>query len=71
MPRANGVWWREKLEKNVQRDIKTTEQLKALGWSVIRIWEHEDPEIAANRIETELRGGIVGRPQEPAALGPE
>lgn len=55
LPRANGAWWREKLERNVSRDIETTERLKALGWSVIRIWEHEDPELAAERIEAELR----------------
>src|SRR4051812_14141384 len=46
MPRANGSWWREKLERNVRRDTETTERLRALGWSVMRIWEHEDPEIA-------------------------
>ncbi len=53
MPRANGAWWKEKLERNVLRDAETTERLKALGWAVLRIWEHEEPEIAADRIEAE------------------
>src|SRR4051794_9124885 len=51
MPRANGIWWKEKLEKNVLRDAATTERLKELGWSVMRIWEHEDPDMAAEQVE--------------------
>jgi DNA mismatch endonuclease, patch repair protein len=55
LPHANGTWWREKLERNVQRDIETRERLTVLGWSVMRVWEHEDPEVAAGRIAAALR----------------
>jgi len=55
LPRANGAWWRQKLERNVSRDIETTERLKALGWSVMRIWEHEETDLAAERIEAVVR----------------
>jgi DNA mismatch endonuclease (patch repair protein) len=47
-PKANADWWRRKLERNMARDRETTEHLTALGWTVLRFWEHEDPvEVAA------------------------
>ncbi len=50
-PEANGGWWRRKLEANVERDRRTDEALGAAGWLVIRIWEHEDLDEAAGRVE--------------------
>lgn len=41
MPQQRKDFWREKIEANVVRDRKVTENLEALGWRVIRIWEHE------------------------------
>jgi DNA mismatch endonuclease (patch repair protein) len=55
-PRANGAWWYEKLQRNVERDREADEHLQGQGWLVIRIWEHEDPETAADRVELALRG---------------
>jgi len=49
-PRNNGAWWAEKLRKNVVRDRETDDHLEAAGWTVLRIWEHEDPETAVRRI---------------------
>ena len=49
-PRNNGVWWAEKLRKNVARDRETEAVLDAAGWSVVRIWEHEDPDTATLRV---------------------
>ena len=54
-PRENSAWWREKLEANVARDRNTDEVLQRLGWSVVRIWEHEEPESAADLIAATLR----------------
>jgi DNA mismatch endonuclease, patch repair protein len=54
-PRANAGWWREKLERNVTRDKETDAVLRALGWTVIRAWEHEDPNSVAARIITILQ----------------
>lgn len=51
-PHANSDWWAEKLDMNVQRDTNTSKRLEGLGWTVIRIWEHEDPIEAVNRIRT-------------------
>ena len=49
-PRRNSAWWARKLADNVQRDRETTSQLESSGWVVIRVWEHEDPDEAAERI---------------------
>lgn len=35
------VFWQTKIENNVRRDRKNGRELKKLGWTVIRIWEHE------------------------------
>ena len=49
-PKANAAWWKVKLDKNVGRDRETDQVLTAAGWTVIRVWEHEDPETAADRV---------------------
>lgn len=56
MPVANREWWSEKLARNVARDRDTDLQLRAAGWRVVRIWEHESTLGAANRVEKALRG---------------
>src|SRR4051812_3182040 len=43
-PKANADWWATKLARNVERDRETEAHLASLGWRVVRIWEHEDPE---------------------------
>jgi len=50
-PKANAKWWEEKLDANVRRDREADEALRRAGWTVIRVWEHEDPGRAADRIE--------------------
>ncbi|MFF2373286.1 very short patch repair endonuclease [Streptomyces xiamenensis] len=49
-PRANKDWWRQKLDKNISRDRETNERLDAEGWTVLRFWEHEPPDVVAVRI---------------------
>jgi DNA mismatch endonuclease (patch repair protein) len=48
--KANAEFWDQKIKQNQERDIDTARQLKAAGWTVIRVWEHEDPEGAAQEI---------------------
>ena len=50
MPKANSEWWASKLEENVARDRRADIALRERGWTVIRVWEHDDPEDAANRV---------------------
>lgn len=49
-PRANADYWRTKLDRNVARDRFNDEALRTAGWEVVRVWEHEDPCEAAERI---------------------
>jgi DNA mismatch endonuclease (patch repair protein) len=50
-PKNNADWWREKITANQRRDADTDAKLAADGWSVIRVWEHENVAAAAQRIE--------------------
>lgn len=40
-PVRNANFWRQKLNRNVRRDMLANQSLAELGWTVIRIWEHE------------------------------
>lgn len=60
-PKSNAEWWREKIQQNVERDQDTNRRLRDLGWRVIRIWEHEDPTEAADRIAEAYREELAGR----------
>jgi DNA mismatch endonuclease (patch repair protein) len=51
-PKANAEWWRTKLDKNMARDIETTEHLRAAGWTVLRFWEHEAPNTVAQEVRS-------------------
>lgn len=54
-PVRNADYWLPKLERNRARDLETDAALADAGWRVIRIWEHEDPTDAADRIEAAYR----------------
>ena len=49
-PKQNADWWRKKIEANKRRDRDTDARLTAAGWTVIRVWEHEDPVQAAEEV---------------------
>ena len=53
-PKNNAQWWAEKLAGNVTRDRDTDTRLTDAGWTVVRIWEHENPMVAANRVQEAL-----------------
>lgn len=40
-PKTNGEFWRTKIARNITRDRLVTRTLRAQGWRVLRIWEHE------------------------------
>lgn len=39
LPKSNGPFWSAKIEANKARDRKNVRRLKALGWSVLSIWQ--------------------------------
>jgi DNA mismatch endonuclease (patch repair protein) len=50
-PKRNASFWLDKIERNRARDAETESTLGSLGWQAIRVWEHEAPAEAADRIE--------------------
>lgn len=60
-PKQNATFWHSKIAKNRARDADTNAQLTRAGWTVIRIWEHDDPTEAARRLATVIRRGSTAR----------
>jgi DNA mismatch endonuclease, patch repair protein len=54
IPKNNRQWWLDKLEANEARDRRVDRELQELGWLPMRVWEHEDPSVAASRIAMEV-----------------
>jgi DNA mismatch endonuclease (patch repair protein) len=52
--KANAGFWAEKLAANQRRDRDTDQRLTEAGWGVVRVWEHEAPPEAADRVEEAL-----------------
>lgn len=48
--KANAEFWRRKINQNQERDADTNRCLEKAGWKVIRVWEHEDPVKAAEKL---------------------
>lgn len=53
-PRTNSAYWREKLDRNVARDLRVNAALLAADWNVLRIWEHDAVEDAVARVRRAL-----------------
>jgi len=58
---TNAAYWAEKVRRNRERDRETDRLLNEAGWTVIRVWEHEDPVAAAERIAHQVRKLRVGQ----------
>lgn len=63
-PKNNADWWQAKLGRNVARDRDTDRRLQQAGWAVLRVWEHEPVQAAADRITAEL---ALRQPRRPAS----
>ena len=59
MPLSNQDYWKPKLTRNVERDQRNLEQLEAIGWQSLVIWECETDDYPAlgARIRAFLDGG--------------
>lgn len=66
-PRANADYWGPKLARNRERDARNVEVLGQAGWIVIRVWEHEDPAAAFDRVASAVgyRGATCTEPAAP------
>lgn len=53
-PSRNSRYWDAKLQRNVDRDLRYDAMLSEAGWTVTRIWEHEDMVRAAEQVNALL-----------------
>lgn len=62
-PKANGAWWRLKLQSVQERDADTLRRLSNAGWLPLVVWEHEEMSRAATRVQAvdHLRRRLNGR----------
>lgn len=60
-PKNNAAWWAEKIGTNRARDLRKDAELRRIGWDVIHVWEHEDPERVAARLEQRWRSAASAR----------
>ncbi|WP_436317692.1 very short patch repair endonuclease [Streptomyces atratus] len=47
-------FWQDKIQGNQVRDADTNRRLRERGWTVVRVWEHEDPRRAAEKVVAAL-----------------
>lgn len=57
IPKSNVRYWKAKLAVNLRRAKEKDKRLKADGWIVMHIWEHElvDPKRVIRKISRKLR----------------
>lgn len=58
-PKSNATFWRGKIERNQERDAAVTTALTAVGWTVVRVWQHEVPAEAALRVSAAVRQSLL------------
>lgn len=61
-PQSNAAYWGPKLARNAQRDAMTDKALRAAGWTLVRVWEHEPVERAAAAVTAAIRTAGAPRP---------
>jgi DNA mismatch endonuclease (patch repair protein) len=68
-PRRNSAYWRAKLAGNLARDRRVNDALAKAGWTVVRVWEHVAPAVAAKTVAKAVamsrRSGLAGPSVEP------
>ena len=49
-PGSNREYWSNKVSKNQRRDEAVDSALREAGWTVVRVWEHDNPGVVARRL---------------------
>ena len=68
-PKSNVEYWRPKIARNMERDLQSVERLENAGWTVLRFWEHDDPDAVATSIAATVRSGGRNRPPDVGRPG--
>jgi DNA mismatch endonuclease (patch repair protein) len=58
VPKDPSGYWGAKLRRNTERDRANDKALAAAGWTVLRFWEHEDPDAVADAVEALVRSRL-------------
>lgn len=69
--KTNASFWDAKIHTTRQRDTETDQLLRQAGWTPIRIWEHDDPQTAAEtirRVIEERRRELAGAAQRRSKI---
>jgi DNA mismatch endonuclease (patch repair protein) len=61
----NSEFWTAKIAGNQARDANTDAALADAGWRIVRVWEHEEPTVAAQRVAQLVRGESGAGPGPP------
>jgi DNA mismatch endonuclease (patch repair protein) len=64
-PKTRAEFWATKFERNTERDARKEDELKALGWEVLIVWECEtfDADALAPRLAAFLAEGTRSAPK--------
>jgi DNA mismatch endonuclease, patch repair protein len=71
LPKSNTDFWRQKLERNFQRDANKVAALESEGWTVVICWEHEvksEPENCAMKIKSILEKSKASITDPPSSM---
>ena len=60
--RTNANYWGPKIARNRERDIETDQRLTDAGWTVVRVWEHDDPQGVARTVDATVRAAETVHP---------
>lgn len=61
-PKKRAEFWTEKFDRNVERDRRVEDQLAAMGWSSLVVWECETN--APERLASRLRSFLGSAPND-------
>ncbi|WP_327676546.1 very short patch repair endonuclease [Kitasatospora sp. NBC_00458] len=59
-PAVHQEFWTRKLNRTKERDIETNRALREAGWTVVRLWEHTPPEVAAETVVAAVAAARLG-----------
>lgn len=62
LPTSNVEFWRKKLSANAERDIKEKNELEAIGWRVLVVWECQLKKAIREQTLRKLCEQITGMP---------
>jgi DNA mismatch endonuclease (patch repair protein) len=65
MPVTNADYWQRKIDRNITQARQVNRQLRAQGWRVLRIWEHEmHSPVQMNAVKTRILKALNREPHE-------